>query len=156
MVKKKSKPYEKRTDIEKIKSQWKKLRVLHNQNEWSAVVVRAATMAEIAVNMAIRCEFNKRSEFGDTFIDGLLLWANGLSGKLDRLLLPLLKEERNNYENVQKLKSRAKKINDKRNAIVHRGAFCKKIEVQERIEDSKIFVLGIVQLYDPDFELSEL
>ena len=45
--------YEKRSDVEKIKTKWTKLSGLHTRSEWSAAVVRAATAAELAANQAI-------------------------------------------------------------------------------------------------------
>jgi len=57
------KSYEQRNDVEKIQSQWHKLTGLHSREEWSAAV--------------------------GEFVNNLLRWANGLDGKLNRLLLPL-------------------------------------------------------------------
>jgi hypothetical protein len=67
-------PYEQRTDINKIQSQWTKLSGHHSRTDWSAAIVRAATACEIAVNLAIRTEFSDRSAFGADFVDSLLLW----------------------------------------------------------------------------------
>src|SRR6185503_8057316 len=83
-------PYAQRTDVDKVRSQWTKLGGHHSRTDWSAAVVRAATACEIAVNFAVRREFAARSELPDKFVDGLLYGANGLSGKVKRLLLPLL------------------------------------------------------------------
>src|SRR4051812_16358167 len=83
------KPYEERTDLERLHSQWKKLSGLHSREEWSAAIVRAATAAEIAANYAVRREFASRGQQDQVLIDSFLKWANGLAGKLDRLLLPL-------------------------------------------------------------------
>jgi hypothetical protein len=46
----KKKPYSERTDLEKIKSQWKKTTGFLERGEWSSAIVRAATAAEIAAN----------------------------------------------------------------------------------------------------------
>ena len=81
--------YRQATDLEKIQSQWNKLSGLHSRKEWAAVIVRAATAAEIATNFAIRTEFASRSQFDAGFIDSLLIWANGIDGKLNRLLIPM-------------------------------------------------------------------
>src|SRR5277367_6148959 len=81
--------YEQRSDVEKIQSQWHKLTGLHSREEWSAAIVRAATAAEIAANFAVRQEFKSRSIFKGDFVNSLLRWANGLDGKINRLLLPL-------------------------------------------------------------------
>src|SRR6266852_5101873 len=83
------KRYEQRTDLEKIQSQWHKLTGLHSREEWSAAIVRAATAAEIAANLAVRQEFKSRSKFKTEFVNSLLRWANGLDGKINRLLVPL-------------------------------------------------------------------
>ena len=61
----KKKPYDERSDLEKILSQWKKLSGLVKRKEWSAAVVRAATAAEIATNFAIRKEFSEKSNFDE-------------------------------------------------------------------------------------------
>lgn len=155
MSKPKPKPYNQRTDLEKIQSQWTKLSGLHDRTDWSAAVVRAASATEIAVNLAIRKEFAARSQFDKEFIDGLLKWANGLTGKLDKLLLPLLKGQPN-HETVTELCKLARKINDKRNDIAHRGEFCSGTVATELIRKCHTFVLGVVKLYEPDFELVEL
>ncbi len=85
------KPYEERTDLEKCQSQWTKLKGLHTREEWSAAIVRAATAAEIAANFAIRQELKTQSTISGDCANSLLRWANGLSGKIDRLLTPLTK-----------------------------------------------------------------
>ncbi|OYV51952.1 MAG: hypothetical protein B7X10_00385, partial [Burkholderiales bacterium 21-58-4] len=83
------KPYEQRTDLEKIESQWHKLSGLHSREEWSAAIVRAATAAELAANFAIRREYQSKSTLSAAFVDTQLKWANGIAGKIDRLLLNL-------------------------------------------------------------------
>ena len=93
------------------------------RNDLSAAVVRAATAAEIAVNLAVRQGFSNRSEFDAEFVNGLLKWANGLAGKVQRLLRPLLKGKPT-YDIVNALCSLARSINDKQNDIAHRGEFC--------------------------------
>lgn len=148
------KPYSDRTDIEKLQSQWWKLSGLHSREEWSAAVVRAATAAEIAANIAIRKEFQAIGTFSPDFVDSLLHWANGLAGKLDRLLLPITKGTAR-YAKVSRLKDTATAVNKVRNAIAHRGEFCSERKAAEAIAQSKKFVEGIVQLYEPSFELKE-
>jgi hypothetical protein len=148
------KDYDKRSDVEKIRSQWTKLGGLHTRSEWSAAVVRAATAAELAANLAIRQEFAARSQLDPAFVDSLLRWANGLSGKLDKLLLPLLRGQAKR-DAVSKLCSLAREVNDKRNDIAHRGVFCSKKEATTQIANCKKFVLGLVGQYVADFDLHE-
>ena len=66
-------PYDDRDDLEKLRSQWKKIDgILERRKEWSAAIVRAATAAEIAANIAIRKRFESESEFSSEFVDSLL------------------------------------------------------------------------------------
>ena len=144
--------YEERTDLEKIQSQWHKLTGLHTREEWSAAVVRAATAAELAANFAIRQEFGKQGKFRAPFVDSLLVWANGLRGKLDHLLLPLTKG-RGRYDDLKSLKKIAEEINSIRNGIAHQGHFCDEDEAKKVIGHARKFIEGIVQHYEPKFRL---
>jgi hypothetical protein len=148
------KPYDQRSDLEKIQSQWTKLSGLLQRHDWSAAVVRAATATEIAVNLAIRREFAGRGNFSAAFVDGLLKWANGVAGKLDRLLLPLLAGDEK-HGTVSGLSGLARTINDKRNDIAHRGEFCSEQTAIELIDQCQTFVLGVVRLYKQGFTLQE-
>jgi len=146
------KTYEQRTDLEKCQSQWNKLQGLHSRNEWSAAVVRAATAAEIAANYAIRVEFERQTRLSAHFVDGTLVWANGLAGKIDRLLVPLTHGTKK-ARAVAQLKSLASEINSTRNAIVHRGEFRDEDEAADAISKTRRFIEGLVQLYEPSFKL---
>ncbi|EKE25283.1 MAG: hypothetical protein ACD_5C00224G0001, partial [uncultured bacterium] len=140
---------------EKLQKQWHKLSGLHTREEWSSAIVRAATAAEIAANFAIRKEFEARSELGTDFINHLLRWANGLAGKLDRLLVPLSTGNAKKHKKMKQLKSLAEKVNSKRNAIAHQGEFCNDGEAKEHIEHAREFITTLVGLYDDQFTLKE-
>lgn len=150
----KNKSYQDLNDLEKLEKQWRKLAGLHNREEWSAVIIRAATAAEIAANLAIRDEFEKRSEFDTKFVKSVLLWANGLQGKVTRLLKPL-------YEDSPKAKKLTplivvmERINSKRNAVAHAGEFCNSEEADAVVVDCRTFVEGLVGLYHYGFKLKE-
>lgn len=148
------KPYDQRTDLERIESQWRKMTGLHTREEWSAAVVRAATAAEIAANLAIRREFSTRSQFDAKLVNSFLKWANGLDGKIKRLLLPLL-EGQEHHAAVSRLYKLATSVNDKRNAVAHRGEFCNEAEATTVVAKAKEFVLGLVRLYEPHFTLND-
>ena len=148
------KPYNDRSDLEKLQAQWTKLSGLHSREEWSAAVIRAATAAEIAANVAIRKEFQQIGSFAPGFVDSLLKWANGLAGKLDRLLVPIT-EGTERHKRIVGLKDIGLSVNNVRNAVAHRGEFCSEKEAQVAIQKSREFVEGIVQLYEPGFTLSE-
>jgi hypothetical protein len=144
--------YEDRTDLEKIQSQWHKLTRLHTKEEWSAAIVRTATAAELAANFAIRQEFEKRSKFNSVFVDSLLVWANGLAGKMDRLLIPLHAEGKH-AKTVKALKASALAISSKRNAIAHQGKFSNEKNAKATIEQTREFIESLVRLYRPKFSL---
>ncbi len=149
------KKYQDLSDLNKIQKQWHKLSGLHSREEWSAAIVRAATAAEIAANFAVRREFEDKSKFDTKFIDELLRWANGLAGKMNRLLLPLSVIEKDKKRTMNKLKTIAEAINSKRNAIAHQGEFCNEDEAKSVILQSKEFITTLVQIYEPTFELKE-
>lgn len=149
------KKYEELTDLEKLQKQWHKLSGLHTREEWSAAIFRAATAAEIAANFAVRREFESNSNFDPKFVNSLLLWANGLTGKLDHLLLPLSTSAKVKCKTMKNLKAIAKEINSKRNAIAHQGEFCNEDEAKKSISRSQEFITTLVQLYEPAFILKE-
>ena len=148
------KPYNDRTDPEKIQSQWVKLTGLHDRTDWSAAVVRAATATEITANLAIRAEYAALGTLDAAAVNKKLIDANGLNGKM-KLLLPLLKNT-DKYAVVKGLSKLATSINDKRNGIVHRGEFCSAVQATELIGHCEQFVHGVVHLYDPTFILKML
>jgi hypothetical protein len=145
-------PYEDRTDPEKCQSQWWKLQGLHSREEWSAAIVRAATAAEIAANHAIRVEFSRRTQLAGPFVDSMLRWANGLAGKIDRLLIPLTNSTERQAA-LAGLRPLAAQINETRNAIVHRGEFRDEDEATAAIATTKLFIETLMRLYDPHFQL---
>lgn len=150
-----SRPYEELSDLEKVQKQWHKLSGLHTREEWSAAIVRAATAAEIAANFAIRREFELNSTFNAAFIDSLLRWANGLAGKLDRLLVPLSVTDSAKNKKLKALKKVAEEINTKRNSIAHQGEFCNEVEARAVIAQTKKFISTLVQIYEPEFALKK-
>lgn len=147
------KEYADRTDVEKIHTQWHKITGLHTREEWSAAGVRAATAAEIAANLAIRAEYEKYTDFSDQYVDSLLRFANGLDGKVKRLLLPIFNNtERARYAGIQAL---AEAINGRRNKVVHQGDFMGENDSTELIELARQFIEKLVVIYHPNFELSD-
>lgn len=149
-------PYKQRDDLHKIQSQWTKLKGHHSREDWSAAVVRAATACEIAVNFAVRREYAaKDGQLDVDAVNAELMRANGLKGKLLKMLLPFVKEKPHN-DAVRELKKLALSINDKRNLIVHSGEFCEEPEATALIEQCAQFVVGLVRVYEPEFTLREM
>ena len=147
------KAYEKLSDLENLQKQLRKLSGLHTREEWSAAIVRAATAAEIAANYAIRQELISKRKLETEFVDNLLRWANGLSGKLERLLIPLTSKEAGKATKMKELKGLANEINIQRNSIVHQGEFCNEDEATRVIEKTREFIVDLVRLYEPGFEI---
>ncbi|MGJ4905500.1 hypothetical protein ACQR0V_28310 [Bradyrhizobium sp. HKCCYLS2058] len=164
------KPYDQRTDLEKINSQWHKLSGFHTREEWSAAVVRAATAAEIAANFALRQEFEVRFRLKPAVVNILLKNANGLNGKMNQLLIPVLKTDAPNYElsvrerrtltkaeqklaELKRLNKIAGEINDDRNGVVHQGQFRGEEQARKTIDNARKFIEGLVSLYEKNFKL---
>lgn len=145
--------YDDRDDLEKLRSQWKKIDgIIDRQQEWASAIVRAATAAEIAANIAIRKRFERESEFSPEFVDSLLIWANGIDGKFNRLIIPI---ERNGSKQrkLKSLKKRAARLNSKRNGIVHRGEFASEREMRELVDLAREIVNTLVIPWEPNFRL---
>jgi hypothetical protein len=147
------KAYEKLSDLENLQKQWKKLSGLHTREEWSAAIVRAATAAEIASNYAIRQELISKRNLESGFVDNLLRWANGLSGKLEHLLIPLTSKENDKADKMKELRKLAEDINLQRNSIVHQGEFCNENEAKRAIDKTQDFIVGLIRLYEPNFDI---
>jgi hypothetical protein len=156
MTTKKKKEYSQRDDFEKIQAQWTKLTGLHDREEWSAAVIRAATAVELAANVVIRSEFKARGKFDKAFIDSLLMWANGLGGKIDKLITPLWEHhEPKTMKERSEFLVLAKEINKERNDIAHRGVFYGAKKAATLIGKCKVCVEGLVRPYNDDFSLKD-
>lgn len=134
------KPYGDKTLEEKIISNWTKTIGLFKRGEYSTVVIRAATSIELAANLLIKTEFQQNRGLPDHFVNNLMMWANGLMGKVDRLLLPIFKGTEKESK-LKEIKKRSKDINDVRNDIVHRGQFKAK-KTATRIMDEAEFIIN--------------
>lgn len=150
---KSTKPYNERSDLEKLQSQWTKLSGLHLREEPSAAVVRCATAAEIAANYAIRTEWARKTDFDDTIIDMFLRWANGLPLKVTRLFVPVYFATPDQSPIGKALRASAEKINTVRNAVVHQGAFSSAGEAEAVIAEAMTFINMIVGLSIPEFDI---
>jgi len=148
-------PYDERSDLDKLQSQWNKLSGLHARDEPSAAIVRCATAAEIAANYAIRHELARKSVLEDEVVDQLLIWANGLKGKMERLFLPIYFVGRRRHQTAKALFASAEKINKVRNEVVHQGRFSDGDEAEDVIAEAKRFIDLIVGLSVPGFDIQD-
>ena len=145
--KKRRTPYSSRTDIEKISSNWTKVKGLFAERQWSSAIVRAATAAEIAANYAIRQELVEIRGLDAHFVDHLLKWANGLHGKLTRILVPVVVGDEW-HATFRGLVERAADINKERNRVVHSGQFKKKGTAIRVIEEAEAVINTLLEPYD--------
>jgi hypothetical protein len=149
----KPKPYNERSDLEKLASQWKKLTALRDRNDYSAAITRCATAAEIAANIAVRHEFKSKSQLTAEQVNSFLKWANGLDGKMRRLILPLRFEGDTRNPFYRQLAERAEKINDYRNRIVHSGEFSNRDEARDAMVAAETFIEMLVGYYHQDYSI---
>jgi hypothetical protein len=153
MAKKKRKiPYSEKTDIEKIKSNCNKARGLYKRNESSASIVRSATAAEIAANLVIREELQVKRKLEEHFVDSLLIWANGIQGKFDRLILPIVKGS-DKYDIFNSIRTKVNTINKERNSVAHSGQFKKGNTAKEIYNLSKEVIETMINQYTNDFSI---
>ena len=96
-----------------------------------------------------------KSQLSAEFIDSLLSWANGISGKIDHLLIPLTRGE-SHHRIIKNLKGVAASINKKRNSVAHQGEFCNPVESEDVIQKAKEFIETLMNIYEPEFVLTVL
>ncbi len=118
--KKKKIPYTKRSDSEKILTNWNKTLSLYKKGEYSTSIIRAATAMELTTNLVIRAEFVESRALPEPFVDKLMIWANGISGKMHRLILPILVDDPR-YGEIKDLLPEISAVNQERNSVVHGG-----------------------------------
>lgn len=155
MSKKKRLPYSKRSDLEKIESNWTKLCGLLTREEWSGAILRASIALEIAINLAVREELQVKRKLESEFVDSLLKWANGIQGKFDRLLLPVTKGT-DAHSNFKHIKAKVTGINSERNSVVHRGQFKKRITAEKVALDAKEVIEVLVGEYRENYSLMRI
>lgn len=149
---KKKKPYDKRTDIEKIEANWTKTVGLISRGEWSSAIIRAAITVELAANLVIRKEFQEERNLDSEFVDSLIKWANGVQGKLDRLILPISKGT-DKHDSFKRMRGKIHRINEERNLVVHGGRFGSEYLAKAIVTDVHDVIVTLVEVYEPDFRL---
>ncbi|MCG7910947.1 MAG: hypothetical protein JAY82_14370 [Candidatus Thiodiazotropha taylori] len=155
MAKTKRKPYSERSDLEKIKSQWKKTNGLLERSEWSGAVVRAATAAELAANHYIREELQNKRGLEKTLVDSMLRWANGIGGKFKNLIGPISKEN-GTSKKIKALSKQVTEINNVRNSIVHQGQFKMDKTAIRVAKEAREVIHGLVNEHKPEFSLPKV
>lgn len=148
-----SKPYAERDDLERLASSWVKHQGFMARGEWSAAIIRAATAVEIATNIAIRHELQINRKLEREFVDSLLHWANGLDGKINKILKPLpIEEQKRNVINT--IRPKLNMITEKRNQVVHSGNFMNKKEANDVHGRAEGFIDALVGLYHAGYSVT--
>lgn len=148
------KPYEIRSDEEKIFDNWTKTLGLLEKGEYSVAVVRAAVALELAMNLAIRAELIQQRQLDSKFVDHLLVWANGLRGKFEKLLMPITKGS-GKEKSITALFKRSKSVNDERNSVAHSGYFKSKKVAVRVIEEAHGVISGLLDIYCSNLKLGK-
>lgn len=138
-------PYEERTDDERLESNWKKARKLFERDDYSASIIRAATASEIAANIYIRHFLISEHKLPPQYVDSLLISANGLDGKFNRLIKPAA-QHRKTWEKLKSIQKLITTLHEHRNAIAHAGYFKNKDDAKESLSSS----LAIIQALAPN------
>jgi hypothetical protein len=151
----KNTPYSDRSDIEKIYTNWKKVAGLYSRGEWSSAIVRAATAAEIAANLVVREELENQKSIDAPFVNHLMIWANGIQGKYQKLILPAIVGK--SYEqDFKSVSSKISALNKARNKIVHGGEFGNSEPAHEIISNASDIIVRFVKPYHEEFKLDEI
>lgn len=147
-----NKAYSKRSDLEKVISNWKKTIGLFKRREYSLSILRAAVTAELASNYVIRQELCVNHGLPHSFVDKQLKLANGLQGKLDRLYMPIL-EGTDLLEKVKDIAKQLKQLNKQRNDIAHKGEFRKRETAEKFIALAENQINSLINNYEATFQL---
>lgn len=154
-IKKTRKPYDERDDIEKIRSNWNKIKGLIGREEWSSAIVRAATATEIAANLVVREELIDARQLDAKLVDHFLRWANGIQGKFDKLILPTVRGK-DQEKSFKSLRKRIENINLIRNSIVHSGRFANKDNATKIASEAQAVIEELMEPYYDNFKLKDI
>jgi hypothetical protein len=143
-----------RTDPEKVFANWNKTLGLFERGEYSLAIVRAAVTMELAANIVVRAELVKKRNLPVDFVDSLLKWSNGLSGKFDKLIYPILKGSPN-YESFKSLDADWRKTNKERNGVAHSGDFKTKSVAEDILSRARKVVATMMSDYQPTLKFGK-
>lgn len=135
-------PYDERPDDDKLKSNWTKAKKLFGRCDYSASVIRVATSAEIAANIYVRKILIGEYGLPSSYVDALLMSANGLDGKFKRLIKPAA-EFKKTWNDLKSLQKKIQALHDHRNGVVHSGKFKSKSEAKVAFEQGLAIIKGL-------------
>ncbi len=137
-----------RTDPEKVFANWNKTLGLLERDEYSVAIVRAAVSVELAANIVIRAELVEKRKLPVDFVESLLKWSNGLAGKFDKLIYPILSGSPK-FQLFQGLAVDWRKINEERNSVAHRGEFKQKSVADDVVSRARKVLQTMMVDYQP-------
>ena len=143
-----------RTDPEKVFANWTKTLGLLERGEYSVAVVRAAVTVELAANIVIRAELVERRNLPVDFVDSLLMWSNGLAGKFNKLIYPILKGSPH-CESFKSTTADWEKINKERNSVAHSGEFKAKGVAEDIVSRARKVVQTMLSGYEPTLKFGK-
>ena len=135
-------PYDERPDDDKLNANWIKAKNLFERRDFSASVVRIATSAEIAANIYVRKFLIVEHELPSSYVDALLVSANGLDGKYKRLIKPAA-ALKNTWNDLKSLQKKIQALHDHRNGVVHNGKFKSEPDAKVAFEEGLAIIKGL-------------
>lgn len=146
------KPYSRASDAKKVQVNWHSSCLSYIRNEYSMAIVRSAVCIELAATLAIRIELIKNRRLEPQFVDHLLRWANGLNGKFEKILYPLL-DGTPRGTNLKSLARVWRKVSAERNAIAHSGHFKKASTARHHLDLTYEVITGIANEYHVNLKI---
>ncbi len=143
-----------RTDPEKVFANWNKTLGLFERGEYSLAIVRAAVTLELGANIVVRAELVRKRDLPLDFVDSLLMWSNGLSGKFDKLIYPILKGSPN-HKTFKSLDADWRKTNKERNSVAHSGDFKTKAVAEDILSRARKVVKTMMSEYEPTLKFGK-
>jgi hypothetical protein len=147
------KPYDQRTDAEKVETNWVKTRGLFDREDWSMAVVRAAISLELAADLAVYVIL--RNQYERTKIKSLLRACRGINKKFKKYILPSVAGTAHEQE-MQDLFDKASEVSGQRNQICHNGTLLNDEEAKTLIATAYGVLEPFVKRYEPGFWLKPI
>lgn len=147
------KPYDQRTDAEKVETNWIKTRGLFDREDWSMAVVRAAISLELAADLAVYVILRDRYERPK--IRSLLKACSGINKKFKDHILPSVAGTAHEQE-TRDLFDGASIVSRQRNQICHNGIFLDEADATTLIATTYRVLELFVRRYEPTFWLKPI
>jgi hypothetical protein len=143
-----------RTDPEKVFANWNKTLGLFERSEYSVAIVRAGVTVELAANIVVRAELVKKRNLPAEFVDSLLNNANGLKGKFEKLIYPILRGSES-YKSFTSLQNDWQKVNKERNSVAHSGDFKNKDVATDIVATARKLLQAMMADYEPTLKFGK-